>query len=313
MRTTGLCCLLVVGALSSSRALRAGAVGYTFSTLHIPGAVTAIANDINDAGQVVGSFTNGLDNREHGFLLTNGTLTHVDAPGEYGTSPMGINNSGVIVGDVEVTVTGVRSAFVDVNGVITIFHDPYNTPFTIAKGINNKGQIIGEFGGFSNNSLGEQGFLYSNGVMTTINYPGSFNTDLRGINDAGQIVGRYWDNASGREHSFIYFNGVFTTIDFPGAIASNFERINNLGLIVGYHPNEGFLYSNGEFTPIDYPGPQTSFTQVTGINDASQLVGNYTTGTPATTPFLAVPVPEPGPVTLSLVGLSGVVALRRRC
>jgi hypothetical protein len=38
-------------------------------------------------------------------------------------------------------------------------------------------------------AYGQQGFLYSNGSITTIDVPGSNNTTATGINGAGEIVG----------------------------------------------------------------------------------------------------------------------------
>ena len=57
---------------------------------------------------------------------------------------------------------------------------------TTAVGINNEGQIVGSF----NNNVTYLGFLYTDGVYTTISMPGSPVTEPLGINDARQIVGR---------------------------------------------------------------------------------------------------------------------------
>src|SRR2546429_988330 len=53
----------------------------------------------------------------------------------------------------------------------------------------------------------------------TFDPPGSTNTFVNGINNAGQIVGSYLD-ASGASHNFIRSaDGVtYTTIDLPGAL-----------------------------------------------------------------------------------------------
>ncbi len=60
-------------------------------------------------------------------------------------------------------------------------------------------------------------FLYSNGIYTTLAVPGGTNILADGINDAGQVVGWYFDS-SGIEHGFLYSggtNGTYTTLDDP--------------------------------------------------------------------------------------------------
>ena len=45
------------------------------------------------------------------------------------------------------------------------------------------------------------GFLLSNGTYTSIDYPNATYTSANGINDLGEIVGR-WDDATGHTHGF---------------------------------------------------------------------------------------------------------------
>ena len=85
---------------------------------------------------------------------------------------------------------------------------------TIASGINNSGQIVGQY----SNTGGTHGFLLSGGVYTTLDAPGAISTEAYGINDAGQIVGQYSDNTGGT-HGFLLSGGSYTTLDVPGATA----------------------------------------------------------------------------------------------
>jgi hypothetical protein len=63
---------------------------YDFTTLDVPGAASTFALGINDAGQIVGSYSDGA--RDHGFLLdTDGSYTTLDAPGAIHTYAYGIN------------------------------------------------------------------------------------------------------------------------------------------------------------------------------------------------------------------------------
>src|SRR5262245_60652319 len=55
----------------------------TFTTIDVPDADSTFANAINDAGHIVGQFTNrsGLNGfGKHGFLDVGGTFTTIDAP-----------------------------------------------------------------------------------------------------------------------------------------------------------------------------------------------------------------------------------------
>ncbi len=53
------------------------------------------------------------------------------------------------------------------------------------------------------------------GNFTTIDVPGTSQTYLRGINNAGDVVGFYYDGS--RTHNFPPSNNVFTTTNAPGA------------------------------------------------------------------------------------------------
>ncbi len=69
---------------------------------------------------------------------------------------------------------------------------PYATVF----GINNPGQIVGQL--YSDT---DHGFLYADGVLTTLNVPG-VDPVPRGINNLGQIAGSYFDGP-GPERGFL--------------------------------------------------------------------------------------------------------------
>jgi hypothetical protein len=95
--------------------------------------------------------------------------------------------------------------------------------------------------------------------FTTIDVPGARDTQTLGINDSGQIVGRFVD-ATGA-HGFVDTGGSFTTIDVPGALSTQGAfGINDNGQIVGWWfdatGDHGFLA-----TPV--PEPPSSPTLAT--------------------------------------------------
>jgi probable HAF family extracellular repeat protein len=259
---------------------------YTFTTIYVPGSTGTVANGVNDAGQIVGTFSDSSGG--HGFLYSGGVYTTLNAP----VTPYGINDKGQIVGTFSDSNGG--HGFLYSGGVYTTLDDPQsifdpacgglNCPGnTQAYGINNAGQIVGQY--TDSNRL-RHGFLYSGGSYTTLDDPLATNgTFARGINNAGQIVGQYIDGRG--EHGFLYSGGVYTTLDDPLAAsgtspfgAGTYARgINDAGQIVGLYVDSGgrthgFLYSGGEYLTIDDP-LGTVGTAAFGINDADQIVGYY--------------------------------------
>ena len=74
---------------------------------------------------------------------------------------------------------------------------------TVAFGINDAGQIVGDF-----YRGGDQGFLDIGGTFTQIDVPGASWTDAFGINDSGQIVGVTSVAGGTGDPHFTTYNGV---------------------------------------------------------------------------------------------------------
>jgi probable HAF family extracellular repeat protein len=113
---------------------------------------------------------------------------------------------------------------------------------TAAVGINNNGQIVGNYADQSR----AHGFLYAAGAFTLLEVPfsGVIATEALGINDRGQIVGSYLDpgGTNPGQGGFLYAAGVFTLQDVPfsGAIGASPLGINDQGQIVGdYRDSSG--------------------------------------------------------------------------
>ena len=118
-------------------------------------------------------------------------------------------------------------------------------------------------------------------AFTTLDVPDSIFTEAYGINNAGEIVGRY-DDQSGRNFGFLLSGGVYTTIDMPGSGLTWAFGINDKSEIVGVHAGSGgfgfrgFLLSGGVFTSLEVPG--ATITEAFGINNAGEIVGFYRAG-----------------------------------
>jgi probable HAF family extracellular repeat protein len=127
---------------------------------------------------------------------------------------------------------------------------------------------------------------------------------LTGINNSGQIVGRY-QNSSGAYRYFVYKDGTYTDLDVPVAAPLDLD-INDTGQIVintypgpGSDGHEHLIYSDGNYVPLKdfYVGLDL------GINNAGQIVGSYRdSGDIVDHSFLATPAAEPADQLFSDAG-----------
>ncbi len=112
---------------------------------------------------------------------------------------------------------------------------------------------------------------------TTIDYPGSFNSGVFGINKAGQMSGTYFGNDA-LAHAFICTKGKFSRLDFPEAARTFGFGLNEAAWVVGYYGDtdnqiHGFFYDTQKFTALDYP--KAKATRAYSINRSGQIVGSY--------------------------------------
>ena len=124
--------------------------GQRYETIDVPDAVATAVLGINDRGQTVGSWIDA-DGSYHGFVRDrDGTVTTLpQAPGSNpaggGTQPTSINDRGQIVGLVDDAQGGSR-AFRYEHGRYTLFDGTPRAAYTRASDINNKGEIVGDYG-----------------------------------------------------------------------------------------------------------------------------------------------------------------------
>ena len=153
-----------------------------------------------------------------------------------------------------------------------------------AYGINSSGQIVGTYAVTVGQTNFNHGFLVSNGVYSTVDFPSAATTFAYGNNDGGQIVGAYQDGA-GTTHGFLKSGNTFVTIDDPlGIFGTVALGINNAGQVVGNYTDasgtHGFLYGSGSYTTLNDPLATSSSSANNGtsayaINNAGQIVGRY--------------------------------------
>ena len=131
--------------------------------------------------------------------------------------------------------------------------------FTIANGINARGDIVGPYR--DADGIGH-GYLLHKGAFTTIDFPGASFTGARAINARGDIVGRI-QFADSIDHAYLLHDGRFSRIDFPGAFGTIPRGFNNAGDITGNFGScanceSGFIFRDGVFHEVHIPGGFTS-------------------------------------------------------
>lgn len=128
-----------------------------------------------------------------------------------------------------------------------------------------------------------------------------------GVNDTGTFYGLYWNSKTNTQSQFLYQNGGFTVLNIPftssnpaNTIYSQIYEVNSSGEAVGNYfesvngasITHGFVYQNGKYLKLDhplasttaiytipakgnFPSFSTSGTNISGLNDAGNIVGNY--------------------------------------
>jgi len=271
-----------------------------FVTVDHPDSIQTQALGISDAGQIVGSYIRAHD-RQYGFLYSGGNFTTVDAlsSGYFGTTPAGINDSGVVVGYAHpanqppFVVGDYETGFIYNNGIFQFADQGAPSNRVFFDDINNNNAIAGTYTNLSAvmthaPPVVGTAFVYQNGSYQTFGPQGD--VQAYGINDAGQVVGQFSTVTGiigggftfGPKHGFLYDNGIFSTFDAPNASGTTASDINNNHEIVGHFQSatdggtHGFAYDPGTglWTTIDVPGAIATF--VYAVNDLNQIVGSYT-------------------------------------
>jgi probable HAF family extracellular repeat protein len=175
-------------------------------------------------------------------------------------------------------------------------------PDSRAHGINELGQVVGFSSFFDPETTDEisKSFLYSGGVMTDLNVPGTYSA-AEDINDFGQIVG--WMAANG-QRAYIYEDGVVTDLNTlippgSGLTIHAATAINNAGQIVGY------AFGGGRYHAVLLT-PAVEGVPTVNIGDATVAEGNA--GTTGAVFTVTLSAPASGPVTVNFATANGTAA-----
>jgi probable HAF family extracellular repeat protein len=173
----------------------------TFTAISYPGAAYTFPLAINNTGTLAGYYQ-VIKNGQFvtiGFEMTGSTFRDILPPGADGASPQGITIGGRVVGYAYFRSKAANLNFGVAQSQYRAITIP-NAPGALVYGVNPEGTaVIGTYDALS----GLTGFVYQNGILQSLSFPGSITTEAYGINAAGQVVG-YFIDSSFQTHGFLW-------------------------------------------------------------------------------------------------------------
>ena len=222
-----------------------------------PGSLETNVSGINEAGAMVGVVVFLSGGPDSGFVRSKkGAYTVFSHPAPLeNTEPRAVTNSGLVSGfafdDAQENYVG----FI-YDPARNVFIDFLPSPFTIAQGINNRGEVVGDVSldagvACTGCLAGRYGFLRApSGAVTYFRVNGK-GTAARGITDSGLVTGfvllgggtkGFVTTLAGLPYESITIPDA-ALLEFPGAVITIPEAITNAGAIVGiWNAADGIIH-----------------------------------------------------------------------
>jgi probable HAF family extracellular repeat protein len=312
---------LAIGLIITS--LPAHGAQYIYTSLDTAGQTSGVANAVNDAGQVVGTYNDSAG--QHAYVWQAGQFATIIVPGA-SIVPTAINRKGEVVGNyvdgksggaaftydshthkghriwiatgLTVAATSINSSgfktIGEFNGqapILGLFHShhvavpmlPSGQQFSLATALNDS-DVVG--GDVIDESLTENGFYYKDGIFTIIAL-GSDYCSVTAVSQSGAIGGTYGD---GGDVGYSLENGNYTLLRYPGAFDTEVVAYGQPGQIVGNYdaapPYGGFNWVNGTYYQIDpFSAPTV---RITGASPNGSITGSYTDNSNVTHGFVGI-------------------------
>lgn len=215
-----------------------------------------------------------------GSMVSAQTLSYVvidlgTLPGHSFSIALGVNDAGKVVGGSD------GRAFLWADGLMedlgTLPGGDCGGCSSLAWGINNSDQAVGESYTRINGSYFNHAFLWQNDVMQDLGTLGGDFSHAFAVNDNGVVVGEAMV-ASGDFHAFRWSNGTMQDLGvLSGGFSSSALSINESGQIVGFSDNadgwtRAVLWQGGTIYDLGtLPNRENSI--ATSINNSGQVVG----------------------------------------
>jgi probable HAF family extracellular repeat protein len=248
----------------------------------------SVAAAISGSGEAAGYeyFSSTPGNTAHAWSFSIGSLTDIHSASLFpqGTKALGVNSSGVVVGEGYLTSSSFH-AFVYANGQMVDIGPPGSLQAS-AIAINDAGQILGNY----YTTSGNQGpFLYANGRFTYPGQPVGTTVNAMGLNSVGQLAGTiYFNNGSLPPHAAVFSNGQWTDLGAFSGVATHGVGINTAGQVIAtaffpvksYRPfipgkHVALIARNNTLQDLNKSIPLNSgftLTDAIAINDAGEIL-----------------------------------------
>jgi probable HAF family extracellular repeat protein len=215
----------------------------------LPGYGTALVG-INENGVGVGSANEIATGVASGMIFDKGAFTIFSHPGSTSTFARAISNKGLVTGYADRADGKVVGFLYD--PATGQFVDFMPSNFTIAQGINDRGDIVGSANlnrdeAYPGSPPGTYGFLRDKGGVITLFRVNGTSTRARGISSTGVISGFVPEGGfvaklptGGGFQALTIPDANLVVVPVPGATGISAQGIDNTGRIVGSYNDEGF-------------------------------------------------------------------------
>ena len=248
------------------------------------GTFDSFAFDVNDVGQVVGTFDVAGDGFSVLAYVSQGSqLTVIPPPAGTFTEAYVISNSGEVVG-ATADGTSFFKGFLWEQGQMTLILPTFG-PRSLANDINEIGQVVGWMG--TGIGIDSHAFVWQAGVVTDIGLaPGTFAASAEAINNLGRIVIVAFvdDGEQVINRTFLWEDGELTDLGvLPGFDHTVGWDINDSDQVVGIcqqadspFDKTGFVWQNGVITELNdlVPDGSINVTFADAINNAGQIAAS---------------------------------------
>ncbi|HWE01234.1 MAG TPA: SdrD B-like domain-containing protein [Tepidisphaeraceae bacterium] len=206
------------------------------------------------------------------------------AASQYYSSASAINASGQVAGGYATSVVLQQPTLFNTNGTRV----DLSAAGGEALGINDSGQVVGEYTVGSGSKQTTYAFVYANGKITNLGaLPGDVSSGATSINNAGEIVGDSTSAIppfdpndpylSATTRGFIDVNGKLMAVNPNLAMNLFIDAVNDSGVFVGEENSPGYKGPDYNVPFISVNGKVVDITSVQGslnaINNAGKAVG----------------------------------------
>ncbi|MDG4763101.1 hypothetical protein O7632_03090 [Solwaraspora sp. WMMD406] len=240
-----------------------------------PGFTRFTVGDINERGTVVGTAWAG-DGTSQAAVWRHGTFTLIDRIAGRAAYGMSINDWGTVYGTSE-SVTSPDQSFLWRAGTLTpLWH---NNPYSSQVGINNWGDIVGQYEPLPGYPCLCRGARWHDGELTDLGDLGGTGWWLNeptDVNNRREIVGNS-ATAAGESHAYLWRNGVIRDLGTLGGRGSAAAAISDRGVIVGLaHTVDGavhpFRWQGGTMVDLTTVGLRAT-DRVVDVDSMGRILG----------------------------------------